>query len=462
MVSKVRSPVQVKLVAAPRKLPQNLISYAARTCYDGMEPKWGKRINIENRLYETGHHTPLQHVDYLFRVEGIAIGNITFGFHLVHQFLVSCQRSGRYCIDMFADPRALKRIERYIRYFWPEVSERNQRRIREYVEKCISLFQSYLGEATAISEKYIRKDRPHASDRYIRVNAKRFAQEQLRVVIPVIFPTAFVHKLNLSALIALYRVAWDEPMKYILKKMVRLVLKNDPALRFAFKEQSNNYGLDFLNPGELPGTHVQYKPKLKLVAVDGVKDLVLPAGHHMHPVDELHFDPAFMVNSIYHVKTEVEMSVVTLGQDQRHREVLRNQPEFTGGIFCPPIVRALGLEDELVEVGNHWVEISRVVPQNLARILAPYGAVLTFTKSGSFNAVVHEQGKRTCLCAQQEIWELARLLRSKLVPHFEENKRSELSDLFAPPCYLTGICGEGVRYCGRDMGEDIFSSSRRV
>ncbi|TES96405.1 hypothetical protein E3J85_01190, partial [Patescibacteria group bacterium] len=446
----------------PNKLPANLISHGAKTCYDGKEPKWGKRIDIKKRLYDVGHATPLQSVFYTFHVGGISVGNISFGFHLVHQFLSSCQRSGRYCIDMFRDPRAVKRILRYINYFWPEISERKQQRIQRYVEGCIGLFRSHIDEATAISEEYIRKDRPRASDKYIRANAKRFAQEQLRVVIPIVFPTAFDHTLNLSTLIALHQVAWDEPMKYVVGRMARLVLKHDPTLRFAFSKKSENDGLDFLNPNELTGAFIQYQPKLKLIAVDGIGKIVIPTGDQLHPVDRLHFEPDLMENSIHHIKTRVEMSLIDWGQDQRHRMVLRGQPEFTGGIYCPPIVRALGLEKELEEFGNQWIEISQWIPQNLARVLTLYGAVVVFEKSGSFNAVIHEQGKRTCFCAQSSIWELARKLRLALIPRFEAAGRPELGDLFAPACYTTEQCGEGMRYCGRDMGEDIFSSSRRV
>ncbi len=28
---------------------------------------------------------------------------------------------------------------------------------------------------------------------------------------------------------------------------------------------------------------------------------------------------------------------------------------------------------------------------------------------------------------------------------------SELLKIFEPPCYRTGICAEGPRYCGRDL-----------
>ncbi|MCX6808001.1 MAG: hypothetical protein NTZ80_04390, partial [Patescibacteria group bacterium] len=59
----------------------------------------------------------------------------------------------------------------------------------------------------------------------------------------------------------------------------------------------------------------------------------------------------------------------------------------------------------------------------------------------------HEQNKRLCWCAQEEIYHLARELRLKLE---KKSIPTNLLGLFEPPCYH-GRCAEGKRYCGRDL-----------
>jgi len=109
----------------------------------------------------------------------------------------------------------------------------------------------------------------------------------------------------------------------------------------------------------------------------------------------------------------------------------------------------LKLEKKAIEIMNKWREVSKVVPDTLAMILAPYGAMVSYRKSGSFNAIAHEQAKRLCWSAQQEICDLGRLQR--LATEERLGKNHPLLSMFEPPCYEKGICSEGDRYCGRDI-----------
>ena len=99
-------------------------------------------------------------------------------------------------------------------------------------------------------------------------------------------------------------------------------------------------------------------------------------------------------------------------------------------------------------------------------VLAPYGAMVAYEKVGSFNAIIHEQGKRLCWCAQEEISNLSRQMRLSLKGELEKSaanatslasaqlwqmRLAEFLRIFEAPCYRTGKCAEGVRYCGRDM-----------
>lgn len=53
--------IEVKLIAHTDCDPMDLTSHAAKICYQSEEPEWGKRIDAENILFKTGHHTTFQH-----------------------------------------------------------------------------------------------------------------------------------------------------------------------------------------------------------------------------------------------------------------------------------------------------------------------------------------------------------------------------------------------------------------
>ena len=169
----------------------------------------------------------------------------------------------------------------------------------------------------------------------------------------------------------------------------------------------------------------------------------------MHPVDRLHFTPEMMENSIGDIKARIQVSTATMGQDQRGRTIRRGIPKFTGNFYVPPVLRKLELEKKATETMRQWLEVSKVVTDPLSMILAPYGAMVSYRKSGSFNAIDHEQFKRHCWCAQEEICRLGLLQRLAIENRF--GKDSPLLSMFEPPCYRDGICSEGDRYCGRNI-----------
>jgi hypothetical protein len=74
--------------------------------------------------------------------------------------------------------------------------------------------------------------------------------------------------------------------------------------------------------------------------------------------------------------------------------------------------------------------------------------MVTYRSAGDFNAVAHEQAKRLCWNAQEEIRNLARQLRSQMVD--EVGADNKLVTMLEPPCFH-GKCIEGNRYCGRPL-----------
>lgn len=438
--------IKVKLISHSNTKPLELSSHAAMSCYQAEVPEWGKILNVKDRLFNVGHHTTLEHTYFTFNIEGIAVGDITFGMHLASPFYNSDQRSGRYCAKMFLEPD-FEEIERYIKELWPKVKIEKRKEILRYIKKGVEVYHKNIEKAAEISGDLIQRERPLVSKETMEMNAPKIAQEQMRMFIPIIFPTGFDFSIDLITLVSMLQSAWSPSIKYVLEKMADEVLKKFPEVEFMLEKRSDREW--FAQTPSKSLINIKYKPALKLLGIDGIEDFVLPKAEIMHPVDLLHFLPETMDNSTGGIRTQIEISTATMGQDQRHRTIGRSEPHFTGSFYLPPILRKMKMEREALALMEQWMEVSRKIPGTLAMILAPYGAMVTYKKRGSFNAIAHEQGKRLCWCAQEEIYHLGRLLR--LAFQKKGMKYKKLLQIFEPPCYKTGKCAEGGRFCGRDM-----------
>jgi hypothetical protein len=435
--------VDVELRAYTNVDPLELASFAAKYCYQAQPPEFGEMIDVEKRLFETGHHTTLEHFYFTFEINGISVGDVTFGLHLASPFYNSDQRSGRFCSEMFSNPD-FNGIKKYINDFWPQ---ENDLSILDYFKHSVEIYNGNIAKATEITAKFLKEERPFASEKYVQQNAPKIAQEQLRVFMPVIFPTGLVFTINLVTLLSMHGTAFSPVLKWVAGRMAEEVLKTFPALKFMFKEEVGSckikMWLDRFHSKE-----ALYKPSFKLVNGLCERKIRIPGPNDAHPVDTLHFQPRFMDNSVINIDTRVKVSLATMGQDQRHRTIRRSLPLLTGDFYIPPVVRELGLDSEAKEVMANWESMSCHASESLRLILAPYGLMVEYDKSGSVNAVAHEQTKRTCFCAQEEIYHLSRFQRKAIE---DLSPRSNLLELFRPPCWKTGKCGEGSRYCGRDM-----------
>jgi len=441
-----QSMIKVKLIAHTNADPLELSSHAALKCYQADDPQWGKTIDVKGRLFDVGHHTTLQHSFFTFSIEGVSVGDVTFGLHLTHPFYNSDQRSGRYCAKMFIDPDYDK-INKYVTTFWPSVKGSALKKVMEYVRSGVSIYHSNISAAIAIAKKFIKEERPYFCEKYVETNAPKIAQEQMRMFIPVIFPTGLDYTINLTVLAAMYRTAWTPAMQYVIGEMVSEVLEKFPELSFMFESRAESQNYWAMKIPALNRVGIAKKPVHRLLSVNGI-GFALPNPNDLHPVDLLHFHPRFMDNATCEIKTAIQISVATMGQDQRHRTLRRSEPNFTGFFYLPPIPDKMELGAVAKDYMKQWIRTSKGIPQTLAMILAPYGAMVLYDKSGSLNAIAHEQGKRLCWCAQEEIYHAGRALRFAIKKYEDE---SNLLEIFEPPCYRIGKCVEGGRYCGRDM-----------
>ena len=451
--------ISVKLINSGEVLPASMAEHAAKLCYQPTLPPLNNCPNeaegatmdkfVNDRLLWTGHHTTLEHQYFSFEIEGISVGDIDFGLHLASPFYNSDQRSGRFCTDMFASPD-YGQIEEYIKQFWPDISDSVRRSIMDYIRSGIGLYQDNVGRATTLVAEFLRADRPNLSDKAVAMSAPKIAQEQMRVSVPVIFPTALVFTIDLSALVALWESAWTPVMRYITYKMKWTVLEKYPNLIYMFDEnrrRQNDWACQLIENG---GDPLVFQPRILGVETQNIGDCLPPEPGLLHPIDRLHFTPETMdKNTATILVRAARMSLATMGQDQRHRTIRRGLPHFTGEFYLPPAVREVINHDEARNLFHQWRALRAEIPPSLSMITAPYGAVVCYDKAGSVNAVLHELGKRLCWCAQEEIYELARQTRIALGQQLPENHW--LFHYLEPPCLTGGKCGEGARYCGRDL-----------
>lgn len=432
--------------------PEALASHAARKCYRAERPLIGDLINVFKETFQPGHHTVIQHFFYTFDIEKLSIGDVTFGIHLAHPFYNSGQRSGRFCKEMFANPN-FNELEEYIRLFWgPQIPKSTIGHIMKYLRYLAEVYNSNLAKAIACTDKRLRIERPNASDKYILDKAPRVAQEQLRMFMPVIFPTGLDYTINESALFAMYASAFSPPMRYLLECMKTEVLNKNPELDKYFCAEKQR-STDWSPPKPSIMGEIVYKPRLELTRIP--EDIIIPSHKVTFPIDKLHFTPEMMDNNVKNFEMNIEISVATMGQDQRHRTIRRSMPIFTGNFYLPPIVRNIGLEKDAVRAMKWFLDLAEYLPGTLSTILAPYGAMVKYAKSGSANAIIHEMAKRLDFNAQEEIYHLARIFRSQYKERVKNS--TKILKLLSPHCFSFKKCGEG-RYCGREMnyGGDYF------
>lgn len=441
--------IRVQPTIWSNKNPFLVPQLAAKMCYTAEPPEYGVTLDdpIE-KLWDSSHHTTFQHYYLSTVINGIAVGEVKNGLHLANVFYNTDERSGRYCNKMFLEYNP-SRVERYIRTAWPSLVDAQVEDVMSYVTAGINVFNQYLEPATAVAAKWLAEERPGLArdPEELHKTARKVAQEQLRNFISMIFPTGLFYTINLTALAAMHMSAWTPGVEQVTEKLVAFMGQKAPELKEVFDRlPRREQGWATPLSGDF-SPHVMHSPGLEILEIQGIEDYVPPRMEQMHPVDLLPFLPEMMPNAVGGITTQVTISSATMGQDQRHRTIARGTPAFTGGFYLAPILAELGLEGEAGNCILRWLEMTSHLPPTLVASIAPYGAMVTYKKRGSFNAIAHEQYKRLCWCAQEEIYNVGRLFREQITAMLSVD--TPLLDIFQPNCYRTGVCAEGARQCGR-------------
>ena len=446
--------IKVKLLENNKISPERMANHAAKICYNStiLDIETEKMIDVENSLFRTGHHTTFEHQLFNFEIEGIAVADLIFGLHLMHPFYTTDQRSGRYS-KMFDNPN-FEEIKEYIKSFYKE-EENTINEILEYIKSSYDLYFKYIDKATEIAKVFLKEERLN-DEEYVEKNSKKMAQEQLRAFLPMISLTGLMHSMDLVSISSLYNSSFSPVVDYVIDGMRQEILKQFPELEYVFKkddktasqinifekEEENKY----LNIKLGDENSLKTSPECILLNIN-VNNITVPDMKDCLPVDKTYFSPKYLNNSVSSLKMLIEVSTgATMGQDQRHRAIKRTLPHFTGNFYLAPIVKELNIEKEIRNMFDKWKGFYNKISNNLFYTIAPYGAMVRYEKSVDINALSHEQLKRLCWTAQEEIYNLNRQLREQI----EKTGNTELLKIFVPPCTKeNGKCFEGDRWCRR-------------
>ncbi len=445
------SEVKVTKIAETDVSPTILASHAATMCYNAETPELGRTIDVKKRLFDTGHHSTLEHNYWTFMIENIPVSSVVFGLHLTAPFYDTDQRSGRFS-KMYENPD-MADIKNTLETYYPDAPAKNINKACDFIENGLDVYADNKDRVTELARDQIRLERPKASDKYIESNAPKLAQEQLRMFVSMIAPTALDWTVDLATICAFYRTAWTPFMRDTMDKIAEQIKKDHPDIAYMFDEKVRN--TEPWSPKFAP-CHMGTKTRPEFRLLDyNYDDKKFRENESRDTVDTLQFSPDYMDNSLMHVDSRIHIDAgATMGQDQRHRSIKRSKPVFTGYFYLPPMLNKAGLKPS----ADAWMRDFYGMVKNpefsrsMLTSVSPYGAMVKYDKHADLNALIHEQGKRTCWCAQEAIYHLACDLRRELAEKIGED--AAVLKYLTPPCLSMGKCVEGPRFCGRNIEED--------
>lgn len=448
------SQIKITPIAQTNVSPTLLASHAARMCYTAESPKLGETIDVKKRLFDTGHHSTLEHNYWTFMIENIPVSSVVFGLHLTAPFYDTDQRSGRFS-KMYDNPD-MADIRNTLETYYPDAPEKHIMQACNFIKNGLIIYAAVKDDVTELARDAIHRERPMASDKYVESNAPKLAQEQLRMFVSMIAPTALDWTVDLATICAFYRTAWTPFMRDTMDKIAAQIKTEHPDIAYMFPESARStkdWSPEF--PNKYYGT--RKRPGFRLLDYN-YDDSMFCENQSRDTVDTLQFSPEYMDNSLMHVRSRIHVDAgATMGQDQRHRSIKRSKPVFTGYFYLPPLLDKAGLKPTADTWMRDFYNMVRnpEFSRSLLTSISPYGAMVKYDKHADLNALIHEQGKRTCWCAQEAIYHLACDLRRELEGKIGED--AAVLKYLTPPCLSMGHCVEGARYCGRDLKNETLA-----
>lgn len=448
--------ITVKMVDDHKINPECMADYAGRGCYKPESPTFKDEpvLDVKNQLFLSSHHTTFEHQLFNFVIDGISISDITFGLHLLNPYYNTDQRSGRFS-KMYDNPN-FEEIEKHIIEVYGET--KNISDVMKFIKFGYKIFFDNIDKATEISKDLLKK-RVYQNDKYIELNAKKMAQEQLRNVVSTIFDSWCFFSVDIPTIAAMYEEPLTPGVKVVMDKIKEEFLKFYPNMSYIFRDNERNLNYQSISMENIFESNILNSPKSELINIGGdVKKIVTPFVLDMIPIDKLFYSKKYAENNLININSLINVSIATAGQDQRHRSIKRNVPIFIGDFYAPSIICNMNIDKQIKNLISMWFNLRSKINNSLFDAIAPYGAMVSYKKSANINAFAHEQLKRLCFCTQEEIYNVNRILREDIISKNIDNKFDSIIEMMLPPCSrICGSCFEGSRFCNRDKKNRILN-----
>lgn len=513
MLALLNEPVKVKLLGYFDN-PFDLSLAAAKTCYsprviEALEITEKQRDVIGALTYDSGHHTVYQHVHFVFGLENISRQFVWSVLHS-HPFYNSEQSSQRYVrLDearAFIPPlkkEALEVYEQSVQTAWSYY-----KKISEIIQKDTFNILSKI--------RHFNENTDDSRREKIEKEAEKKAIELARYVIPIGAYTSMIHTISGITLHRLYRLMNSSDVPYentlVIKEMVNRVNEVDPNFfgkvgdpplepyqvpecRLPHLQPvSENYIKEFDNDlGGLTSKLFDYSPNGEEVVAEALRsvfgvtkdklttdealDLILNPAKNAYRLDKLNLSfHSPIMRSLFHTSYTFKkrISHTADSQDQRHRMVPASRPLMNFTIsrkpdyITPMLIKQNNEANEcyVEAMGKAWEGYNSLlsidVPHEFALYLLPNSVSLRFLESGQFLYLLHKWTMRTCLNAQEEIYEasMQELAQVKKV-------HPRLARYIGPNCTLraknvTPYCTEGAHFCGVPVWKLFPDISRKL
>lgn len=461
---------------------------AGRTCYDKgfLTPqdyltRSDKHREITdgviNSTLESGHLSTRQHVHYLFGLEGVSRN---FIYQVLHSFPFhnSDQQSQRY-VEMSSNTWVVPHDE-----FFPPLDE-----LLEGYEEVRRLL-------IPTAKEFILARFPARKD--VQNDAEKKAQEIARYLLPLATTANLYHSVNVLTLMRYHHLSQtyrcSEEAKSVIKSMVTAVSFIDPRFKEELKKPFTKTDIFPYNEDD---AFIQSQRVVDLLGKRSAKldeshylpetlanSIRLTLGTHFGKLNDLEaialvLDPknnkllgdtlgsAVMdqltqtLNQVY-LSATARISVVSDSQLQRHRGFNHTQPlhlplpRDLSGIYIPELLKhnKVALNAYLQVQQRNIDHIQKLKAQGVDKDELAYlltnATLIEKRFSGPLLAWHHWLKIRTCLNAQEEIYQIAVQLAQDLT------KVHYIGDHFQKPAPcgvrvragLTPTCPEGDHYCG--------------
>lgn len=448
---------------------------------------------IAQSIYEAGHHTPFQHPHFVFAIEGVS-RNVVESFLHQHTFFNSEQQSQRY-VEM---GDALVHV--------PASIAADETALATYNDATAAAWGAYHALRTQLVDANLRTMTAIGkikgqSEKQIRGEAEKKAQEMARYVIPIAAATQLYHTVSGIVLMRYIRMANAQnahhEAKAVVDSMVAAVTEVDPDFVGKLQETSHD-AADFPEwdlaeaTDPAPTLDLDGRTAKLLHATPGADalvarvmrevtgsraddatllDAVLDPSKNKLWNDTLNtWDHSPLLRSLRHVHLTFHkrQSLSAVAQDQRHRMTPGTRPMLqrlvtpTPEVYTPDVIEAteesLAIYDGAVQAlwnGMHAL-IGQGVPAEDAAYLLPNATNQYYTQSGDLLSYIHKWRLRLCFNAQKEIFDAS----------IDELRQAQaimpaLTRWLGPPCTFVAAaqpadmqddvdacCPEGPRWCG--------------